>query len=120
MQYFKTIFLEDVEDFLDSLDFKSQKKVVYNVRMAEQTNDPELFKKLNNDIWEFRTKYLGKQIRLLAFWDKTNDTETLVLATSGFIKKTQKTTKNEIDRAERIRKQYFEEKEQEQKNLKNK
>ncbi|WP_315192253.1 type II toxin-antitoxin system RelE/ParE family toxin [Capnocytophaga sputigena] len=120
MQYFKTIFLEDVEDFLDSLDFKSQKKVVYNVRMAEQTNDPELFKKLNNDIWEFRTKYLGKQIRLLAFWDKTNDTETLVLSTSGFIKKTQKTPKNEIDRAERIRKQYFEEKEQEQKNLKNK
>jgi len=114
MQYFKTIFLDEVEDFLDSLDFKSQKKVVYNVRMAEQTNDPELFKKLNNDIWEFRTKYLGKQIRLLAFWDKTNDTETLVLATSGFIKKTQKTPKNEIDRAERIRKQYFEEKEQEQ------
>jgi len=109
MQYFKTIFLDEVEDFLDSLDFKSQKKVVYNVRMAEQTNDPELFKKLNNDIWEFRTKYLGKQIRLLAFWDKTNDTETLVLATSGFIKKTQKTPSREIQRAKVIKKEYEEE-----------
>ena len=86
--------------------------------MAEQTNDPELFKKLNNDIWEFRTKYLGKQIRLLAFWDKTNDTETLVLATSGFIKKTQKTPKNEIDRAERIRKQYLKKKNKNRRTLK--
>jgi hypothetical protein len=40
--------------------------------LAEQTNDPRLFNKLQNDIWEFRTKYAGLQIRLLAFWDKTD------------------------------------------------
>lgn len=111
MQYFETIFLEEVDKFLDTLDKKTKKKVIFNIRVAEQTNDPELFKKLNPNIWEFRTKYLGKQTRLLAFWDKTDSERTLVLATHGFIKKTQKTPQKEIDKAERIRKQYFKEKE---------
>ena len=54
----------------------------YNIDLAEQTNDPKLFKKLQKDIWEFRTLFEGKQIRLLAFWDKDSKTETLVFATS--------------------------------------
>ncbi|TAG64358.1 MAG: type II toxin-antitoxin system RelE/ParE family toxin, partial [Runella slithyformis] len=29
--------------------------------------DPKLFKKLQNDIWELRTKFGGLQIRLFAF-----------------------------------------------------
>lgn len=111
MQFFEVIFLEEVDKFLEALDFKSRNKVIFNVRVAEQTNDPELFKKLNENIWEFRTRYLGKQIRLLAFWDKTNKENTLVFATNGFIKKTQKTPSNEIERAERIRKNYFDAKE---------
>lgn len=36
--------------------------------------------------------------------------ETLVVATHGFNKKTQKTPKSEIEKAEEIRKQYFKEK----------
>jgi phage-related protein len=80
---------------------------MFNVRIAEETNDPELFKKLNDNIWEFRTKYLKRQIRILAFWDKTNKIETLVLATNGFIKKTSKTPTKAIERAERIRKEFF-------------
>ncbi len=71
---------------------------------------PELFKKLTNEIWEFKTKYLTKQIRLLAFWDKNNKAETLVVATNGFIKKTKKTPKAEIKKVEQIRKDYFEHK----------
>lgn len=110
MQYFETIFLEEVDKFLETLDSKSKKKVIFNVRVAEQTNDPRLLKKLNVNIWEFKTKYLGQQIRLLAFWDKTDKSRTLVLASNGFIKKTQKTPKSEIERAERIRKKYFMEK----------
>lgn len=111
MQFFEAIFLEEVDKFLETLDYKSKNKVIFNVHVAEQTNDPELFKKLNENIWEFRSRYLGKQIRLLAFWDKTNKENTLVFASNGFIKKTQKTPTNEIERAERIRKNYFEAKE---------
>lgn len=110
MQLFETTFLEEADNFMKTLDIKSRKKVMFNIRIAEQTNDPELFKKLNRNIWELKTKYLGKQIRLLAFWDKTEKEQTLVLATNGFIKKTQKTPVGEIERAERIRINYFEDK----------
>lgn len=86
---------------------KTIKKILYNIDLAEQTNDPRLFKKLKDEIWEFRTKYEGLQIRLLAFWDKTGNEQTLVIATHGFIKKVDKVPGKEIDRAVRIREQYF-------------
>lgn len=110
MQYFQTIFLEEADKFIAELDAKTAKKVFYNVDLAEQTNDPKLFKKLQKDIWEFRTKYSGLQIRLLAFWDKTGGEETLVIAALGFIKKGDKIPKNEIERTIKIRMKYFENK----------
>jgi len=72
MKYFETRFLEEANKFISKLNLKTVKKIFYNIDLAEQTNDPKLFKKLQNDIWEFRTKYAGLQIRLLAFWDKTD------------------------------------------------
>ena len=110
MKYFETRFLEEADKFISKLDAKSIAKILYNIDIAEQTNDPKLFKKLQNDIWEFRTKYLGIQIRLLAFWDKSNGKETLVFATHGFVKKVDKIPNTEIERAKAIRKKYFENK----------
>jgi phage-related protein len=99
--------MEEANAFIAGLDTKSIKKIFYNIDLAEQTNDPKLFKKLQNDIWELRTKFGGLQIRLLAFWDKSNNKETLVIATHGFIKKVDKVPSNEIERAERLRDKYF-------------
>ena len=110
LQYFQTRFLEKADKFIASLDSKTAGKIFYNIDLAEQTNDPKLFKKLQNDIWEFRTRYNGLQIRLLAFWDKTDGTETFVLATHGFIKKVYKVPFNEIGRAVKIKTKYFESK----------
>jgi phage-related protein len=110
MQYFETRFLEEADKFISQLDLKTAKKVFYNIDLAEQTNDPKLFKKLKKDIWEFRTQYLGLQIRFLAFWDKTGDKETLVIATHGFIKKVDKVPDNEIARAVKIKEKYFDHK----------
>lgn len=107
MRFFETRFLEEAKKFISSLDAKTIQKIIYNIDLAEQTNDPKLFKKLQDDIWEFRTKYRGSQIRLLAFWDKTNNKETLVIATHGFIKKVDKVPKNEIERAVRLKENYF-------------
>jgi hypothetical protein len=56
MRFFETVFLEEADKFIQTLDKKSQKKIMYNVRIAEQTNDPELFKKLNEVIWELRAR----------------------------------------------------------------
>ncbi len=113
MTKYRIIFLELVKDFLDKLDSKIRKKVLYNAWKSTEVNDPELFKKLNDNIWEFRTKFLTKQIRLLAFWDKTEKTDTLVVATHGFIKKSKRTLKTEIEKAEKIREQYFKNKREE-------
>lgn len=110
MRYFETEFLEEAKKFLKTLQPRTTKKVFYNIDLAEQTNDPKLFKKLKSEIWEFRTKYAGLQIRLLAFWDKTDSKEILVIATHGFIKKVDKVPAKEIDRAIRLRDEYFERK----------
>lgn len=110
MRYFETRFLEEANQFIAGLDLKTAKKIFYNIDLAEQTNDPKLFKKLQNDIWEFRTMFAGLQIRLLAFWDKSENIETLVIATHGFIKKVDKVPAKEIDRAVRLKERYFENK----------
>jgi phage-related protein len=107
MRFFETKFLEEADEYISVLDPKTIRKIFYNIDLAEQTNDPKLFRKLQNDIWEFRTKFAGLQIRLLAFWDKTDNKETLVMATHGFIKKVDEVPADEITRAVRLREKYF-------------
>lgn len=102
--------LPDAVEFLDNLENKSREKVYYNLRKSQFVNDNELFKKLNEEIWEFRTLYSGKAYRLFAFWDKSEAKHTLVIATHGILKKTQKTPAKEIRKAEEIRERYFESK----------
>ena len=110
MRHFQTRFLEEADEFLAQLEPKAVKKIFYNIDLAEQTNYLRLFKKLQKDIWELRIRFNGKQIRLLAFWDKTSEVETLALATHGFIKKVDKVPATEIERAINIRTKYFESK----------
>ncbi|MFR3916700.1 MAG: type II toxin-antitoxin system RelE/ParE family toxin [Phocaeicola vulgatus] len=108
---FKIVYTEEAYEFIHSLPEKVQDKIAYNIFKSRVVIDKELFKKLEGtDIWEFRTLYNGICYRLLAFWDTEEDT--LVIATHGFIKKTQKTPSKEIDKAENIRKQYFNDKKQ--------
>ena len=107
---FDVILLGEVWDLLDTIDEKSKEKIFYNIDKAKYVNDPELFKKLDDLIWEFRTKYRKTYYRLLAFWDKTDKTETLVVATHGIIKKTDKIQKAEIEKVKIIMKQYFDQK----------
>jgi phage-related protein len=89
------------------LERKHYEKILYNIRKSQVEIDSELFKKLSDDIWEFRTLYQGQQYRLLAFWDKTSNIDTLVVSTHGFIKKRSKVPDNEIQKAVTIRTKYF-------------
>jgi len=107
---FEIVLLEEVRTFLRSLDRKHYEKILYNIRKAQVKNDSELFKKLTDEIWEFRTLYGGLQYRLLAFWDKTSNTETLVISTHGFVKKQSKAPEQEIKKAIQSQSQYFESK----------
>ena len=103
---FKIVYTEEAIDFLRHLPQKVKAKVVYNIGKSMYVLDNSLFKKLENtDIWEFRTLYNGNAYRLFAFWDTEEDT--LVIATHGMIKKSQRTPLKEIEKAEAKRKEYF-------------
>jgi len=104
---FDVKFLQDVLVFFEAIEEKARDKIIFNIHKARKTNDPKLFKKLTDDIWEFRTLYNKKQYRLFAFWDKTTNTKTLVIATHGIVKKSKKTPTKEILRAKELMKQYF-------------
>ena len=108
MATFQLALLDEAVKFMQGLPQQAYKKILYNIdRVAGGERNNELFKKLgNSEIWEFRTLYNGIAYRLFAFWD--TEEQTLVVATHGIVKKTQKTPKKEIARAEAIMKKYFE------------
>jgi phage-related protein len=110
IERFKVELLPEAIDFIEKLDVNAREKILYNIRKAQFSTDPELFKKLTNSIWEFRTLFNRTHYRIFTFWDKIDTKTTLVLATHGLIKKTNKTPKAELEKAERIRQVYFEQK----------
>jgi phage-related protein len=107
---FNVQFLEEASTFLDALDEKVRDKIIYNITKSRYSNDKELLKKLNEHIWEFRTLFNKTHYRMFAFWDKERDSDTLVIATHGIIKKTDKTPIGDLEKADRLRKKYFESK----------
>lgn len=104
----KVLLMDEASAFIRSLPIKVQRKITFNYRKVEEgVMDKDLFKKLEgSNIWEFRTLYDGMYYRLFSFWD--TETQTLIIATHGIVKKTGKTPPKEIAKAESIRKQYFE------------
>jgi phage-related protein len=102
---FNVLLSDEAKKFIESLDTKLQKKVVYNIQKSREINDPKILKKLTKEIWEFRTRYDKQQIRLLAFWDPNK--QSLIICTHGFVKRTQKVPKSEIDKAQKFRTQYL-------------
>ena len=99
------ILSSEAENFVRRQNSKAQAKITYNIRKIESgLKDVDILKKLGgSNIWEIRTLYNGDCYRLFALWDTR--TTALVVATHGIVKKTQKTPKKEIERAEMIRHQ---------------
>lgn len=104
------ILSEEADSFVRKQSHKVQQKIAYNIRKLQSgIMDKEIFKKLgNSEIWELRTLFDGICYRLFAFWD--TEKGALVVATHGIVKKTDKTPKKEIEKADRIRKAYFNDK----------
>ncbi len=102
---FTVKFLEVAKEFLDKLDDKAREKIFYNIWKSRSVNDKELFKKLNGEIWEFRTSYNRIAYRLFAFWDESENS--VVVATHGVIKKSDKIPKKEIGRANKLKIEYL-------------
>ena len=60
----------------------------------------------SSGLFEIRVEVGSNIYRVFSFFDEGS----LVVLINGFIKKTQKTPKSKIELAERIKKQYFDEK----------
>ena len=89
---------------------KVQKKILWTLRLIEDLERiPEVyFKHIENSdgIYEIRVQTGSNIFRIFCFFDENN----LVVVGHGFQKKTQKTPPGEIERAEKIKKEYYEEK----------
>ena len=79
--HFEIELLPGAIEFLENLDDKTREKIYYNIKKSQFVNDDELFKKLNDFIWEFRTFYNSNAYRLFSFWDKVENKEIVVVAT---------------------------------------
>jgi phage-related protein len=101
----EVIFLKQAEEF-------------QAIRKTKKRLFGQWFTKLKSSdgIFEFRVDDSGKFYRLFAFWDREGEEETLVVATHGLIKKTNKTPPAEIRKAEQIKREYFEEMEKDKMN----
>ncbi|MDE5544492.1 MAG: type II toxin-antitoxin system RelE/ParE family toxin [Bacteroidales bacterium] len=99
-------YLKDADKFLSSLPEMTKDKILDDIdSVLDGSGTFDMFKKLDRNIWEFRTNFQGMAYRLFAFYDKEEGA--LIVATHGIIKKTQKTPRKEIERANRIRTMYF-------------
>ena len=101
------VFLEEAHAFIETIPRAAGDKLLEIVHRVEGgERNAIIFSKLEgSNIWEFRALSNKVKYRLFAFWD--TQINTLVIATHGIIKKTQKTPKKEIAKAEKIRSEYF-------------
>ena len=110
MSAYDIMLLEEAKAFIKAMPKSAQKKLVKAmdyVRMG--TFKKDYFKKLigTDDIWEFRIADSDKWYRILAFFMRSRDGKiTVVIATHGFEKEGAKTPQQQIDRAERIKKDF--------------
>ncbi len=97
-------------DFYNKQNSKVQLKIDWTIELIRTTPivPKKFFKKLKNtdDLWEIRVDANKGIYRIFSFFDNGN----LVILLSGFQKKTQKTPKKEIKQAERLKKEYYENK----------
>ncbi|SHH08810.1 type II toxin-antitoxin system RelE/ParE family toxin [Flavobacterium johnsoniae] len=100
-------FAKQVGEFLQRVDLKHRVKIIENIELATNNMNSNLLKKLNNEIWEFRTRIQGIHYRILCFWDKRDKDNTVIFCSNGFIKKSNKTALSEITKAKKIHSSYF-------------
>lgn len=106
------IFYKDYfEKFFVKQSKKAKAKIIWTLQLIEEIEKvPEIYLKhlkSTNGLYEIRVK-LGKDIfRIFCFFDAGK----LVILANGFHKKTQKTPKEEIERALKIMEEYKNEKE---------
>jgi len=104
--YYKNFYL----DFFETLDFDVKKKFNWTLKLISTIDrvPVKYFQHIENStgLFEVRVEVGSNIYRVFSFFDKGQ----LVILINGFHKKSQKTPNKEIELAEKIKKQYFDEK----------
>ena len=110
-QYRQVVFYRHYyEEFYSTLESKVKLKITWTIDLIESIErvPSKYLEHLTGTegLYEIRVSHGSNIYRIFCFFDEGR----LVIAISGFQKKTQRTPRNQIRRAERIRKEYFDEK----------
>ena len=107
LNFFKDYF----GNFYDNQTIKVQKKILWTLRIIEDIERiPEIYLKYlknTSGLYEIRVQVGSNIYRIFCFFDIDN----IVVIGHGFQKKTQKTPKQQIEKAEQIKREYYESKE---------
>jgi phage-related protein len=94
-------------EFYQEQDIKVKEKIKYVLELIRQVDKiPDKFLKYltgTDGLYEIRVEYQSNIYRIFCCFDKGN----LVILFNAFQKKTQKTPKNELEKAERLKSEYF-------------
>ncbi|MGY3052965.1 phage-related protein [Pedobacter sp. UYEF25] len=105
--YYKNYYL----DFFETLKPEVKKKMNWTLQLISTIDrvPKKYFDHMtgSSGIFEIRVEVGSDIFRVFSFFDKGK----LIILLNGFQKKTQKTPKNELELAEKLKKQYFDEKE---------
>jgi len=105
--YYRRYYL----DFFDSLRPEVQRKFNWTLQLIATVErvPAKYFEHLSGSsgLFEIRVEVRSDIFRVFCFFDEGY----LIVLVNGFEKKSQKTPRGEIERAERLKKQYFDEKE---------
>ena len=99
--YYKSYFW----DFIETLSEREKWKVLCRIDLlsTEDRIPGHYVKYIRDGIYEFRTNYGNNEFRVFFI----NDGDTIVVLFNGFKKKTQKTPRQEIEKAVKLKNEYY-------------
>lgn len=92
-------------DFLDTLSDKVVEKIEYGLSLLESQDriSKKFVKYMRDEVFELRTEYEGNIYRVFFIFDEGN----IVILFNGFQKKSQKTPQNELNKAIKLKEEYY-------------
>ena len=104
IQYYKNYFI----DFYNALDSATQRKLAYVIQYVKTESrwNERFVKFIRDGLFELRAMHNGNIYRVFFIIDDGN----IIILFNGFQKKTQKTPKQEIEKAIKLKNQYYAEK----------
>lgn len=105
IRVYKRYFL----DFIEQLSEGERRKIDYGLQLlkTQERLSTKFVKLIREGLFELRTEFNGNIYRVFFIFDD----EQIVVLFNGFQKKTQKTPNTEIEKALKIKEQYYAEKE---------